>query len=60
MDYLSRSLKSAMRAANDLNANYVLILGEDELKKNVISLKEMSGGSQREINIQDLTKELKC
>lgn len=60
MDYLSRSLKSAMRAANDLNADYVLILGEDELKKNVISLKEMSGGSQREINIHDLTKELKC
>ncbi len=60
MDYLSKSLKGAMRAANDIGARYVLILGEDELKKNVISLKDMSDSTQREINIHDLTKELKC
>ena len=60
MDYLSRSLKGAMRAANDIGARYVLILGEDELKKNVISLKDMSDSTQREINIHDLTRELKC
>ncbi|MFA4992625.1 MAG: histidine--tRNA ligase [Candidatus Omnitrophota bacterium] len=60
MDYLNRSLKAAMRAANEAGARYVLILGEDELKKNVISLKDMSNGTQREINIQELTKELKC
>jgi len=60
MDYLNRSLKAAMRAANDAGAKYVLILGEDELKKNVISLKDMSNSTQKEINLQDLTKELKC
>ncbi|MFA6129735.1 MAG: histidine--tRNA ligase [Candidatus Omnitrophota bacterium] len=60
MDYLNRSLKAAMRAANDAGARYVLILGEDELKKNVISLKDMSNSTQREINIEELTKELKC
>ncbi len=60
MDYLNRSLKAAMRAANDTGVRYVLILGEDELKKNVISLKDMSNSTQREINIPDLTKELKC
>jgi histidyl-tRNA synthetase len=60
MDYLNRSLKAAMRAANDAKAKYVLILGEDELKKNVVSLKDMSNSAQREIEIQNLTKELKC
>jgi len=60
MDYLNKSLKGAMRAANDARARYVLILGEDELKKNVISLKDMSNSTQREINIPELTKELKC
>ena len=60
MDYLNRSLKAAMRAANDAGARYVLILGENELKKNVISLKDMSNSTQRDVNIQDLTKELKC
>ncbi|MDD5409561.1 MAG: histidine--tRNA ligase [Candidatus Omnitrophica bacterium] len=60
MDYLNRSLKAAMRAANDSGARYVLILGEDELKKNVISLRDMSNSTQREINIEELTEELKC
>jgi histidyl-tRNA synthetase len=59
-DYQDRSLKAAMRAANDAGARYVLILGEDELKNEVISLKDMSNSTQREINIQDLTRELKC
>lgn len=59
-DYLNRSLKAAMRAANDAGARYVLILGEDELKKNTISLKDMSNGTQRELNLQNLTKELEC
>lgn len=59
-DYQGRSLKAAMRAANDAGARYVLILGEDELKNNMVSLKDMSNSTQREINIQDLTRELKC
>ncbi|MHB8154731.1 MAG: histidine--tRNA ligase [Candidatus Omnitrophota bacterium] len=60
MDYSNRSLKGAMRAANDAGARYVLILGEDELKKNTISLKDMSNSAQKELNLEDLTKELKC
>ena len=60
MDYLNKSLKGAMRAANDARARYVLILGEDELKKNTISLKDMINGTQKELNLQELTKELKC
>jgi len=60
MDYANRSLKGAMRAANDAGARYVLILGEDELKKNTISLKDMSNSAQKELNLADLTKELKC
>lgn len=59
-DYLSKSLKGAMRAANDAKANLVLILGDDELKNNIITLKDMSTGTQKEIKIENLTKELKC
>jgi histidyl-tRNA synthetase len=59
-DYAGKSLKGAMRAANDLGAALVLILGEDELKKNVITLKSMASGEQKEIRLEDLTKELKC
>jgi len=59
-DYLSKSLKAAMRAANDAGASTVLILGDDELKKNIIAVKNMSDSSQTEIPIENLTKELKC
>jgi histidyl-tRNA synthetase len=59
-DYLNKSLKGALRCANDAAAKYVLILGEDELKKNIITLKDMSSGEQRELVLQNLSEELKC
>ncbi|MFH1458113.1 MAG: histidine--tRNA ligase [Candidatus Omnitrophota bacterium] len=57
-DYESKSLKGAMRRANDLNARFVLILGEDELKKNVVTVKDMTSGEQKEVTQQELLKEL--
>ncbi|MDD2702950.1 MAG: histidine--tRNA ligase [Candidatus Omnitrophica bacterium] len=48
-DYESRSLKGAMRRANDLKACYVLIIGDDELKKNTVMCKDMAAGKQEEI-----------
>lgn len=59
-DYLNKSLKGAMRSANNAGANLVLILGEDELKKNVITIKNMLEGSQKQISLDNLTGELKC
>ena len=59
-DYEGKSLKGAMRQANDLGARFVLILGEDELKKGVITLKDMSSGEQREVKGEGLIKELQC
>ncbi len=58
-DYENKSLKAAMRQANDLQARFVLIIGEDELKKNVITLKDMHLSSQEEVSGQDLIRTLK-
>jgi len=49
-----------LRSANDAGAKYVLILGDDELKKNLIALKNMSTGEQKEVALQNLTGELEC
>jgi histidyl-tRNA synthetase len=57
-DYEGKSLKGSMRKACDLGAKYVLIIGEDELKKGVVTLKDMSSGEQREINNANLVNEL--
>ncbi len=58
-DYENKSLKAAMRKANDLGAKYVLMIGEDELKKNAVTLKDMSSGEQREVGQDSLIIELK-
>ena len=53
-DTLQRSLKSQMKDANRLKAKYVLIIGDDELKKQIISLKDMKTGDQKEIPLSKL------
>ncbi len=59
-DYENKSLKGAMRSANDLTARYAVIIGENELKNNTVTLKDMQEGRQKEIKSQDLIKELKA
>jgi len=59
-DYEGKSLKGAMRSANDLGAKYVVIIGENELKNNSVTLKNMVSGEQKEIATNELLKELKC
>lgn len=59
-DYENKSLKAAMRKANDLTAGTVLIIGDDELKKGVVTLKNMHSGEQKEVEFGNLVKEIKC
>ena len=54
MDYENRSLKAQMRQANRCQAAGVVILGPDELKKQVVKLKQMDSGEESEIKRQDL------
>ncbi|MBI1909972.1 MAG: histidine--tRNA ligase [Deltaproteobacteria bacterium] len=57
MDYEGKSLKSAMRRADRIGASHTLILGEDELKKSVVLVKEMAGGAQKEVPLAKISKE---
>jgi histidyl-tRNA synthetase len=59
LDYEGKSLKSQMRRADKLKARYVLILGEEELKKRKAVLRNMENKSQEEIPIADLLETLK-
>ncbi len=49
-----------MREANKFNARFVAILGEDELKNNVITLKDMNSGEQKQIEEEEIINILKC
>ncbi|MFA5090379.1 MAG: histidine--tRNA ligase [Candidatus Omnitrophota bacterium] len=58
-DYTGRSLKGALRLANDLGAGYTVIIGENELRNNKVLLKDMGSGEQRELDQESLLGELK-
>jgi len=58
-DYEGKSLKSQMRRADKLKARYVLILGEEELKKGRAVLRNMWNQSQEEIPNDNLIDVLK-
>lgn len=59
MDYYNKSLKGQMRQADKLGAKYVAILGETELKKEVVILRDMQNKRQKEVKIDKLAEGLK-
>lgn len=61
-DYLNRSLKAQMKDANRLGAEFVIILGSEELRKNEVTLRRMSDSSQKRVNfsVDEIVKEFKA
>lgn len=58
IDFLSRSLKAQMKEADRQKAKKVLIIGENELKKGIVVLRDMKSSGQKEIAFEKLTQEL--
>jgi histidyl-tRNA synthetase len=54
LETLRRSMKAQMRDANRCGAKKVLILGDEELQKNIIIIKDMTTSEQLEIPILDI------
>lgn len=59
IDFERKSLKAQMRQANKLNCSHVLILGDDELKKESILIKYMDKGTQDLIKLDALENVIK-
>jgi len=59
LDYAARSVKSQMREANKLGADFVLFVGGDEYKRGELLLKKMTDGSQQILNINSLNEIIK-
>jgi len=58
MDYSEGSLKSQMRIANKIGARYTVIVGEEELSKNMVIFRNMLTKEQKEVKIDNLIDEL--
>jgi histidyl-tRNA synthetase len=58
-DYTGKGLKSQLRMANKYLADYALILGEEELNGNYITIKNMKDGQQKRLNRNDIVVAIK-
>lgn len=54
VDIMNRNFKSLIKYANKINAKCALILGEDELKNDAVTIKNMADGDQKTVKISEL------
>ena len=59
LDYEGKSLKSQMRKADRMKTLLVMILGEEELKKNRVVLRDMATKNQEEVPIEEIVGRVK-
>ena len=58
-DYNYLNLKSQLKKANKLSADYCVIIGDDESNSNCCQIKNMESGNQDRINFDDIQKYLR-
>lgn len=54
-----KKIKKGLDFANKENIVYAIIIGEDEIKTNTYSLKNMLNGEQKKLSLEEIVKELK-
>ena len=54
-----QKLGKKFKAADKLNVRYVIVIGEDEVKQNLVTLKNMKTGEQQTISIDEVIKIIK-
>ncbi|MBT2215117.1 histidine--tRNA ligase [Virgibacillus dakarensis] len=58
-DYQGRKMKAQFKSADRLHAKFVIILGEEELAKQVATIKSMETGDQHETPLSRLVEQMK-
>lgn len=56
-DTVGRSIKAQMKYANKVHADFVAVIGDNELESGKVNLKYMPTGEQQEITLQQLEEE---
>lgn len=58
-DYLGRKMKARMKSADRLEAQFAAILGDDELERGEITLKELTTGEQQAVKLESIIDTIK-
>lgn len=59
VDFNVKGMKSHMKKADKLNVKYTVIVGEDEMAKGVVVLKDFASRTQEELTVDQLVEKLK-
>lgn len=59
IDYYKRSFKAQLREALSLNAKYLIIIGDQELESNILTVKETKTEVQKEMTIDEFIRKAK-
>ena len=55
----NKKIKAKMKYANHLEIPYVILLGEDEIQNQVVTLKNMETGEQESLSVEEVIRKLK-
>ncbi|MBR2614174.1 MAG: histidine--tRNA ligase [Clostridia bacterium] len=58
IDHMNRSVKAKFKYADKINAEFVGVIGSDELANGVVSVKEMATGKEEKVKIENLLQYL--
>jgi histidyl-tRNA synthetase len=58
LDHLNRSVKAQFKYANKINSSYTIVIGDNELDNNSVSLKNMETGNQKQIKLDSIVEEI--
>lgn len=54
IDHMQRGIKAQFKYADKISAEYVVVIGDNELENGLVNLKKMSDGSQESIKINEI------
>ncbi len=58
MDSLGRNIKGQFKYADRLSSNYTIVIGDNELDQNMVTIKNMKTSTQKQVPLQDIIKEI--
>ncbi|CAH2212633.1 histidine--tRNA ligase [Tepidibacter aestuarii] len=58
-DHVGKSVKAQFKYSDKINAKYTIVLGDDEIEKDLATLKNMQTSEQTEIKLSEITDVLK-
>jgi histidyl-tRNA synthetase len=58
MDFGNRKINKLMQYASNINAQHIVVIGDNEIESRQIELKDMASGEKEKLSLDDLVRVL--